>query len=414
MPSYDNILVVCVDRDNDLGRKTGINGPVIGRKNNLNAAAKLALADPGEADANSMFAAVKKHDEIKTKAQKVEVATLTGVEKTGFESDKEINRQLDSVLENFMPDGVVFISDGADDEQMIPIIQSKVPIISKEIVIIKQAKEVEGTYYSIMEALKDPGIARIVFLMPGLVILLWGVLFFMGLERLFIQSMSIIIGVYLILKGTGIEDAIAKTINTVTKPISLQKVSFPFYIAAIVFFIIGIYGTIISMMQSKEENIVLLASVAGEQFINLATVSGISFILGRAIDSVQAKRAFLIRRYLLSGVAVVLLWFLLDTTRKVITGEPYAGLEYFVTNVLISFAAAFIAYRASGILEIRNKITKLLVGLSVYDKQGQWLGKVEEIQKEKKTIILRNAKTKEKTELAKERFYFKNGKIFLA
>ena len=61
----DKVLVVCVDRDNDLGRKTTVQGPVIGRENNLKAASKLALADPSEADANCMFAAVRKFDELK-------------------------------------------------------------------------------------------------------------------------------------------------------------------------------------------------------------------------------------------------------------------------------------------------------------------------------------------------------------
>ena len=40
------IAVICVDRDNDFGRKAGIDGPIIGRKDNLRAAVKLALADP--------------------------------------------------------------------------------------------------------------------------------------------------------------------------------------------------------------------------------------------------------------------------------------------------------------------------------------------------------------------------------
>jgi len=31
-----NILVISVDRDNDFGRKAGIEGPIIGKKANLN------------------------------------------------------------------------------------------------------------------------------------------------------------------------------------------------------------------------------------------------------------------------------------------------------------------------------------------------------------------------------------------
>ena len=39
-------LVITVDRDNDLGLKTAIRGPVVGRKQVLTAALKLGIADP--------------------------------------------------------------------------------------------------------------------------------------------------------------------------------------------------------------------------------------------------------------------------------------------------------------------------------------------------------------------------------
>lgn len=415
MAKYENILVICVDRDNDLGRKTGIKGPVIGKKNNLNAAAKLALADPEEADANSMFAAIKKYDELKVVegTKNVEVATLTGVGKTGFESDKKVMEQLESVLEAFPADGVVFVSDGSEDEQVLPLIQGRVPIVSIEVVIIKQAKEVESTYYSIMEALRDPGIARIVFLVPGLVILLWGSLFFLGFERLFIQSMSILIGVYLILKGTGLEEKIASTISSVTNSISLQKVSFPFYITSILFFFIGLYASISAFTQTSPQNVVLQFSAAAEQLINFVAVAGAAFLFGRSIDAIQLKKAFYLRRYVLSIVTVFLAWFILDSGRRVLIGEPYASIDYFVINVFISFVIAFVTYKASAVLDVRKKVTRLLVGLPVYDKQGRWIGKVEGVEKKTKTITYQNIKTKETVNVTIPKFYLREGKIFL-
>lgn len=42
------VLVLCIDRDNDLGEKTGIAGPVMGRENNAEAAKKMMIVDPGE------------------------------------------------------------------------------------------------------------------------------------------------------------------------------------------------------------------------------------------------------------------------------------------------------------------------------------------------------------------------------
>ena len=138
-----SVLVVCVDRDDDFGRKAGIEGPIIGKKANLNAAAKLALADPEDSDSNTVFAAVKKMQEAKKLYANVEVVTLTGAGKFGLESDKRINEQLDSVMEKFPADAFILVTDGAEDDQVLPILQSRAPVISKETLIIKQAKEIE-------------------------------------------------------------------------------------------------------------------------------------------------------------------------------------------------------------------------------------------------------------------------------
>ena len=49
------LLILCVDLDDDLGRKTGIKTPVIGRQAVESAALALAIADPTDSDGNVMF-----------------------------------------------------------------------------------------------------------------------------------------------------------------------------------------------------------------------------------------------------------------------------------------------------------------------------------------------------------------------
>jgi len=45
----NKLLVICIDRDDDLGRKTGISTPVVGRNACIEAAQRLALEDPEHA-----------------------------------------------------------------------------------------------------------------------------------------------------------------------------------------------------------------------------------------------------------------------------------------------------------------------------------------------------------------------------
>ena len=76
------ILVLCVDRDNDIGVKTGITTPVIGREENLSAASRLALEDPEESDANAIFGAVRILDSLnipKADREKIDYKNLEAV-----------------------------------------------------------------------------------------------------------------------------------------------------------------------------------------------------------------------------------------------------------------------------------------------------------------------------------------------
>ena len=70
------LLVIAVDRDNDLGRKTGIRSPVVGREANINAAIELGLADPEESDTNTMLAAIRTYDQLLDSEPKIEIVTI--------------------------------------------------------------------------------------------------------------------------------------------------------------------------------------------------------------------------------------------------------------------------------------------------------------------------------------------------
>ncbi len=401
-----NVLVVCVDRDNDLGRKANVSGPVIGRKNNLNAAAKLGVADPGESDVNCIFGAIRKFDEVKKYYSNTEVITLTGVGKQDFESDKEINEQLDKVLEEFPVDAFVLVTDGAEDDQVIPILQSRAPIMSKETIIVKQASEVESTYYTIKEALKDPYLARIVFGVPGLFLILYYVF-----GEFSLQLISLVLGSYLLLKGFGIEEKIISTTRDFFKNISISRASFIFYVGSLFILAFGLYQTYTAFTESLELDLFIkaISSLQGVYFVFLFLVP-VSFLIGKSIDSIHFKKAFYLRNYLLYGVSTLLLWFILDAGTLVLIGQT--DLTWFIFSMISSFVVLLISYNLSSVFDVRKKITSLLVGLPVYSK-GKKIGEVEKINKKEKSILFKG-KTKELIKLTKTKFKVQKGKIIVS
>ena len=164
-------LILCVDRDDDLGRKASVRGPVIGREDNLQAAISLALADPEDSDANAIFAAISTFDKLRKEGKDVEIATLTGSESVGMKSDEIISKQIDEVLSKIDVKDIIFVSDGSEDEFIIPIITSRRPVKHLKRVIVKQAKNIESTYYIITKALKDKKLTRKILIPTALIFL---------------------------------------------------------------------------------------------------------------------------------------------------------------------------------------------------------------------------------------------------
>ena len=65
-------LIICIDRDDDIGR-AGVKTPIVGRDACIQAAMKLAISGPEEADANAIFGAVRQYDELLSKGELCEV-----------------------------------------------------------------------------------------------------------------------------------------------------------------------------------------------------------------------------------------------------------------------------------------------------------------------------------------------------
>jgi putative membrane protein len=144
--TYSKILVLCIDRDDDIGSKGGIETPIVGRDACINAGTMLALEDPEDADSNAIFAAVKTYEELVSKGYTAEVAVVAGKFNRGVEADEKISLEVKSILEKYRAEGAVIVSDGEDDETILPVIQSRIPVISVQRVIIRHSRSVEYSY----------------------------------------------------------------------------------------------------------------------------------------------------------------------------------------------------------------------------------------------------------------------------
>lgn len=384
-----------MDRDDDIGRKVGVKGPIIGRELNLEVAQKFALVDPGDTDVNAIYMAVKTADEMKT-----EVVTLTGSEHVGLISDQEISRQLDEVLTKFKPESIIFVSDGMDDEQVIPIVQSRIKIDAVQRIVVRQSRELEKAYFKfasfMREVSSDPTIARLIFGLPGLILLLLGL---GGMQAL--SLILAVIGLYLIIKGFGLEEQFFSGMSAFLKSLSVDRISTILYFLAFITFFLGVsyaWGDIQKgIFKFTDSNTTLTTAglfILNSSSINIILLSVMIVVLGRMIDDWHFKRIPQVRRYMILAAFIVFVKIVLDAGANYMVNEDY-GFERFMLNALVGVVSLAIWTRMTDYfflheMSIIKKVIKETEGKEVNDTSGTKLGKVSK-------VVVENLKLKEIT-----------------
>jgi putative membrane protein len=206
------ILVLCVDRDGDLGAKAGVKTPVTGRDANLNAAVSLALKDPEEPDANAMFEAIRIFDRLKDEGKPdevFEIASLSGSELGGISADRKVVAELNDLLGSFSATEVILVTDGYSDEAVLPVVQSRVPVSSVRRIVVKHSESIEETaalFSRYLRTLVDnPRYSRIALGLPGLLILILVIFAMIGWVQYYVIAFVFVLGGILLIKGFGVD-----------------------------------------------------------------------------------------------------------------------------------------------------------------------------------------------------------------
>lgn len=211
--THSRILVLCVDRDDDIGSKGGMETPVVGRDPCINAGVRLAIEDPEDPDANAIFGAVKTYEELIAKGYTSQVAVVAGKYNRGIEADEKICLEVQNILGEYKADAAVLVSDGEDDETIVPVIQSMVPVISIQRIIIKHSRTVEYSYAVLGRYIKmlayDPRYSKFFLGVPGALLVATSLASFFGLTKEALALVFSILGAAFIIRAFDIDKALS-------------------------------------------------------------------------------------------------------------------------------------------------------------------------------------------------------------
>ncbi|MFB6134532.1 MAG: DUF373 family protein [Halanaeroarchaeum sp.] len=238
------LLVLCVDLDDDLGRKTGLPTPVVGRNEVEHAAVSLAEADPEDSDVNVLFEGVRLHDTL-AEEDAVEVAAVTGTEEGDVAANRAVGREVDEVLASIQSTDqvrIVVVTDGAQDESVVPVIRSRAPIDSVRRVVVRQAQDLESMYYTLKQVMNDPETRGTILVPLGVLLLIYPLAVLaeiLGLPGAVLGISSAMVGLYALFRGLGLEESLDEVVHRIRDSLYTGRVTLITYVVAAALLMVG-------------------------------------------------------------------------------------------------------------------------------------------------------------------------------
>jgi putative membrane protein len=171
----------------------------------------LATEDPEESDANAIFGAVKLLDSLAADdaGEEYIVATVAGTQAGGIGADRKLREELVSILDKFPAENAILVTDGFSDQEVIPVVQSIMPILSIRRIVVKHSESIEeswAVFYRYMRMISTtPSYSRWILGVPGIVLVISAVLVIGNLAQQAGEVFLLLAGVLLVIKGFGLD-----------------------------------------------------------------------------------------------------------------------------------------------------------------------------------------------------------------
>ncbi|SEW22132.1 DUF373 family protein [Natrinema salifodinae] len=234
-------LVVCLDRTDDVGRKTGLRSPVVGWEAVRALVTDVGLADPEDSGVNTLLESLRVAQNLRDENEDVVVAVVSGDRESMVSADRAVAEQLDVLIDDHDPDSAVVVTDSAEDERLIPIVESRVRVDSVDRVVVRQARDIESTYYLLKQFLADEELRQTVLVPIGLTLLVFPLLATTVGPAEGAAAITTVIGLFLLYKGFNIDERLTRLTRQTRESLYSGQVSVVTYVVAAGLTLVGLF-----------------------------------------------------------------------------------------------------------------------------------------------------------------------------
>ena len=281
-------LVVCVDRDDDIGTKTGLDTPVAGWEAVRSLVTDVGLADPEDASVNCLLESLRVARDLRDGDEDVEVAVISGAAESMVGRDRAVASQMDDLIDDYDPDSAIVVIDSAQDERLVPIIESRVQVDAVDRVVVRQARDIESTYYLLKQFLADEELRQTVLVPVGVAMLAFPILLMAFGPAMAVASITAVIGLFVLYKGLGVDEYVSDLPGEVRDALYSGRVSIVTYVVAAGLSLIGVFaGALrVSDLTTPTQDVLLPAMAFAFASVPWLAAAALTASTGRLLDEV--------------------------------------------------------------------------------------------------------------------------------
>ena len=234
-------LVLCVDRSNEIGRKAGIDTPVVGWEAVRSLVTDVGIADPEDAGVNSLLETLRVARGLQDEGEEAVVALVSGTDGSAAGSDRGVAAGLDELLETHDPSSAIIVVDSAADERAVPIVESRLPVDSVDRVVVRQARDIESTYYLLKQFMGDEELRETVLVPLGIALVVLPVLLVQFSTGVALAVLTALLGAALLYYGVGADAWVASMPERAREALYSGQVSVVTYVVGAGLALVGVF-----------------------------------------------------------------------------------------------------------------------------------------------------------------------------
>jgi putative membrane protein len=254
-------LVLCVDRTDDIGRKTGLTMPVVGWEAVQSLVTEVGLADPEDSSVNCLLETLRVARDLRDEDDDAVVAVVAGGGDSIVGADRSIAAQLDRLIEEHEPDSAVIVIDSVQDERLVPVVESRLRVDAVDRVVVRQAHDLESTYYLLKQFLADEELRTTLLVPTGIGLLLLPILLSQFSPTIALAGLASLLGAVLLYKGLAIDELLADLPDRVRAAMYSGQVSVVTYVVAAGLSLVGVFLGALAVSNSPVGETALLPAM---------------------------------------------------------------------------------------------------------------------------------------------------------